>query len=91
MNRYLWLYPLLVTVTVAGEPRQARLIKVNSKTVLVQPLSRHPSCVHLNSLHTKVIKRHMDKHHVTKNLCGFHHRVMLAKRILKRLKKGSGD
>ena len=61
MNRFIWSHPQLITAIIGGEPRQARLIKTNSKTVLVQPLSRHPSCVHLNALHTKIIKRHIRK------------------------------
>jgi len=88
MNRSPWLYPQPCEADVGGEPRQCRLVKLNNETALVQPLSRHPSCVHLNSLHTKIIKRHLTKHHVTMNLCGLKHRHDLVKRILKRLQKG---
>jgi hypothetical protein len=91
MNRHIWTHRTMCEAMVSGEPRQCRVIKINSKTVLVQPLSRHPSCVHLNSLHTKIIKRHIVKHNVTIDLCGPLHLRLLARRMIKGLKKGSGE
>ena len=55
--------------TLGGEQRRGYLVKINNLTAWVRPYSKWPQCVELNSLQTKTIKRHLNKHRVNVNLC----------------------